>query len=447
VTIDEADHKGLHSGMPGRRRGGRVTTLVVGAVLAAAGCSSPSQAASTATSTAPVPTVAASAGRSAAGSSSGAVLPLDHAALDKVVADIATELRQPGMAVLIRTPQGEYVNAYGVTERNGTTPVALNTRVRVGSNTKTWTGTAVLQMVQEGKIALTDPVSRYVPGVPGGDAITIAQLGDMRSGLYNYSETLELNTALDDEPQKVWTTEQLLGLAFAHPAYFPPGQGWHYSNTNTVLLGEIAEKIDGKPLGRIFQDRFFTPLGMTGTSYPAATDTAIPAPSSHGYLYGTNVETMENPSIPADQLAQVEAGTLAPKDVTNDNPSWTGAAGQGISTASDLATWVEAMVGGKLLDAATQQTRMDGVLPTGKGTSYGFTLAKMGPLYGHTGELPGFNSFMGYDPVNKVTIVAWGNSAPFADGRPPAVTLVQALVPHLYAAAPAADIPAGELPE
>ncbi|WP_345382079.1 serine hydrolase domain-containing protein [Pseudonocardia yuanmonensis] len=394
-----------------------------------------------------MPTAAASDGGSAAAGGSGALRPLDPRALDEVVARVATELRQPGMVVLIRTPQGEYVNAHGVTERNGTTPVALDTRLRIGSNTKTWTGTAVLQMVQAGKIALTDPVSKYLPDVPGGDTITIAQLGDMRSGLHNYTETLELNRALDDEPQKVWTTEELLGLAFAQPPYFPPGQGWHYSNTNTVLLGEIAEQIDGKPLGQIFQDRFFTPLGMTGTSYPAATDTAIPAPSARGYLYGTNVETMEDPSIPADQLAQVEAGTLAPRDVTNDNPSWTGAAGQGISTATDLAMWVEAMVDGKLLDAATQQARMDGVLPTGRGTSYGFTLAQMGPLYGHTGELPGFNSFMGYDPVNKATIVAWGNSAPYADGRPPAVTLVQELVPLLYSAAPPADVPEGGLPD
>ncbi|MEN3302167.1 serine hydrolase domain-containing protein [Pseudonocardia sp.] len=447
MTIHEANRGGLHPSMPGRRRATRVSALVVGAVLAVAGCSSPSRDASTATSVAPVPTVAASNGGSAAGSGSGALRPLDRAALDEAVAKVATELRQPGMVVLIRTPQGEYVNTHGVTERNGTTPVALNTRVRIGSNTKTWTGTAVLQMVQEGRIALTDPVSKYLPGVPGGDTITIAQLGDMRSGLYNYTETLELNRALDDEPQKVWTNEELLGLAFAHPAYFPPGQGWHYSNTNTVLLGEIAEQIDGKPLGQIFQDRFFTPLGMTGSSYPAAADTAIPAPSSRGYLYGTNVETMEDPSIPADQLAQVEAGTLAPRDVTNDNPSWTGAAGQGISTATDLATWVGAMVDGQLLDAATQQARMDGVLPTGSGTSYGFTLAKMGPLYGHTGELPGFNSFMGYDPVNKVTIVAWGNSAPFADGRPPAVTLVKDLVPLLYDAAPPAEVPEGGLPD
>ncbi|MDT7742038.1 MAG: D-alanyl-D-alanine carboxypeptidase [Actinomycetota bacterium] len=402
-----------------QRRPVRKAALIVAAALTVAACSS-----------------TASPGTSAAGNGSGALVPLDHAAMDAVVKMVATELHVPGMVVMIKTPQGDYVNTYGVTERNGTTPVTLDTRVRIGSNTKTWTGTAVLQMVQEGKIALSDPVSKYIPNVPNGNNITIAQLGDMRSGLYNYSETLALNNALDTEPQKVWTPGELLALAYPNPPYFPPGQGWHYSNTNTVLLGQIAEQIDRKPLGQIFQDRFFAPLGMTGTSFPANTDTSIPSPSSKGYMYGTNVETMTDPSIPADQLAQVQAGTLAPKDVTTDNPSWTWSAGQGISTANDLATWVRAMVGGRLLDTQTQKTRMDGVLPTGKGTSYGFTVAKLGPLYGHTGELPGYNSFMGYDPVNDVTVVAWGNLAPAADGRPPAVTLVQALVPHIYAPSP-----------
>lgn len=361
-----------------------------------------------------------------------ALRPLDRAALDTVVKDTATQLKQPGMVVLVRTPEGEYVNAYGATEWKGTTPVGLDTKLRMGSATKTMTATAILQMVQEGKLALTDPVSKYVPGVPGGDGITIAQLGDMRSGLFNYTETVELNTALDTEPQKVWTDDEVLALAFAHPPYFPPGQGWHYSNTNLVLLGMIAEQLDGKPLGQILQDRFFTPLGMTGTSYPAATDTALPAPSAHGYMFGTSVAQMTDQSLPPEQLAQVQAGTLQPDDRTTDNPSWTGAAGRGVSTAHDLATWVEAMVGGKLLDATTQQARMDSLRDTGKGSDYGFGLAQLGPLYGHTGALPGYNTFMGYDPVNRVTVVAWGNLAPAANGYPPAEALVAGLLPHIY---------------
>ncbi|MDT0353047.1 serine hydrolase domain-containing protein [Pseudonocardia charpentierae] len=372
---------------------------------------------------------------------------LDHAAMDAVVEQTATELHQPGMVVLIRTPHDEYVNARGVTEWRGSTPVTPDTKMRIGSNTKTMTGTAILQMVQEGKIALTDPVARYLPDVPGGEAITIAQLGDMRSGLFNYTETLELNTALDTEPGRVWTNEELLALAFANPPYFAPGQGWHYSNTNTVLLGEIAEQIDRKPLDRILQDRFFTPMGLRGTSFPAGADSTMPASYSHGYMYGTNVAQLSDPSLPAGQLAEVEAGTLDPADHTDDNTSWAGAAGRGVSTTNDLAVWVKAMVGGQLLDAATQQARVDSMLPTGNGADYGFALAQLGPLYGHTGGLPGFNSFMGYDPVNDVTIVAWANLAPAANGFPPAEAVVAGLLPLVYATPPPVpDLPEAQLP-
>ncbi|WP_373191186.1 serine hydrolase domain-containing protein, partial [Mycobacterium marinum] len=84
------------------------------------------------------------------------------------------------------------------------------------------------------------PVSKYRPDVPNGDNITIEQLLNMRSGLYNYSETPEVNEALDNDPQRVWTPDELLTIAYQNPPYFLPGAGYHYSNTNYVLLGLIA---------------------------------------------------------------------------------------------------------------------------------------------------------------------------------------------------------------
>lgn len=372
------------------------------------------------------------------GTTPGTVLPFDTDAMNAVVAEKATEFRQVGMVVLIETPNGKFVDTWGTLGVDSTETPTLDTKVRVGSNTKTWTGTAIMQMVQEGKLSVDDPVSKYRPDVPNGENITIGQLLDMRSGLFNYTETLELNTALDNEPQKVWEPEQLLALAFSNPPYFPPGQGWHYSNTNTVLLGLIAEQLDGKPIAQIFQDRFFSPLAMTGTSFPANTDNTIPATYSEGYSYAGNVETLGEgkESLPPEKLAAIEAGTLQARNTTDDNPSWTWSAGQGISTANDLATWARAIGTGKLLDAQTQQLRMDSVTPTDPGnpasTGYGYGIAQMGPLFGHTGELPGYNSFMGYDPVNDVTIVVWGNSAPTAEGEAPAIELAKALIPFAY---------------
>ena len=104
----------------------------------------------------------------------------------------------------------------------------------------------------------------------------------MRSGLYNYSETRELNEMGDSNPQKVWNSDELLALAYSHRPYFPPGTGYHYSNTNTVLLGLIAETLDAKPLSQVFQDRLFTPLGLKDTLFPASYLERHPGPASPG---------------------------------------------------------------------------------------------------------------------------------------------------------------------
>jgi D-alanyl-D-alanine carboxypeptidase len=133
------------------------------------------------------------------------------------------------------------------------------------------------------------------------------------------------------------------------------------------------------------------------------------------------------------------SGSLAPVDQTADNPSWAWAAGAGISTARDLVTWVQALVGGKLLNADLQQRRLASVLPVDpsnpQSPSYGWAIAKFGNLYGHTGELPGYNTFMGHDPVNGVTLVVWANLAPMVDGRDPAVEIARSLIGMLYAEA------------
>ncbi|KIA72474.1 D-alanyl-D-alanine carboxypeptidase [Arthrobacter sp. MWB30] len=350
----------------------------------------------------------------------------------------AKEVLVPGAMVLLETPEGTLTASYGTGTRGAERPVSMEDHIRVGSVTKTWTTTVVLQLVQEGKLALGDPVSKYRPDVPNGDGITLEQLLTMRSGLFNYTETLELNSAMDKEPRREWKPEELLALGFAHPPYFAPGQGFHYSNTNTVLLGLIAEKVAGKPLGDLFKERIFQPLGLKGTVFPDISSNSIPEPHPQGYFYGDNVLTMTNPALPEDMQKEAAAGTLAPNDVTDVNPSWAWAAGSGISTTTDLKILGEALVNGKLLDAGLQQQRLDSVIPTNPENpdraSYGWGIAKFGKLYGHTGELPGFNTFMGSDPANGVTLVVWTNLAPAADGRDPAVTIARSLIGKVYQA-------------
>jgi D-alanyl-D-alanine carboxypeptidase len=374
------------------------------------------------------------------GPSTSTVAPgVDAAGLQASFEHTATELGVPGAFMLVRTPEGEVVGSYGTAESGESVAPQADQHLRVGSNTKTWTGTVILQLAQEGALTLDDPVSMYMPEVPNGANITIKQLLSMRSGLYNYTLDRGVNEAMDADPQRTWDPEDLLAVSWRHPPSFAPGEGWEYSNTNTVLLGLVAEQLDGKPLEQVFEDRLFDPLGLEDTLLPPRSSSALPDPLAHGYMYGTNVLTMGSPpALPEEMQQQARSGQIQPGDRTFDNPSWAWAAGGGISTANDLADWVEALTGGGLLDEQYQTLRLDSPRPTVEdqpsGAQYGLAIAKFGELYGHTGELPGYNSFMGHDPHSGLTVVVWANLAPTPDGRDPATTIARTLIESFYPA-------------
>jgi D-alanyl-D-alanine carboxypeptidase len=370
--------------------------------------------------------------------------PIEPLTLQNTVAATARELLLPGAMVLLRTPQGTFAFGVGATELGGTTPPRADTSFRIASNTKTMTAAVIVQLVQEGKLRFDDRVSHYVQGIPNGDDITIRQLLKMRSGLSNYTSEPELAQSLDRDSTRVWTAEELLALAFKHPPAFAPGTEYDYCNTNYLLLGLIAEKLEGKPLVRIFQDRLFRPLGMKATLLPASTSNAIPEPYTHGYLYGSSSYALVDAPYPADLIAAAEAGTLKPNDDTHQNPSYAFAAGGVISTADDLATWMRALVGGKVLDAAYQRQWLDSPEPQDPGApesqqyGYGISLMTFGPnrVYFHGGEMPGYNSFMGYDPVNDVTLIIWTSLTVSLDGQPTANTLMLKLLAQIYTVSP-----------
>jgi D-alanyl-D-alanine carboxypeptidase len=365
---------------------------------------------------------------------------LDPAALRDTVEATAKELMLPGTMVLLRTPLGEFVFGYGATELGGTTPPRADTHFRIASNTKTMTATVIMLLAQEGKLRFDDPVSKYVSGTPNGDNITISQLLKMRSGLFNYTSAPELAESLDHDPARVWTTEELLAIAFKHPPIFASGTEYDYCNTNYALLGLIAERVEGASLVRIFQDRLFGPLGMKATLLPASTSNTIPTPYAHGYLYGSSSYALTDAPYPADLIAAARAGTLKPNDDTMQNPSYASAAGGVISTADDLATWMRALVGGKILDADYQRQWLDSPEPENPskplGQKYGYGIAQMtfGPnsLYFHGGEMPGYNSFMGYDLVNDVTLIVWTNLTISLDGKPTANFIMLKMLEKIY---------------
>ncbi len=230
---------------------------------------------------------------------SSALKPIDPAAFRQVVEAAAKELTVPGAMVLLQTPQGNYEVAYGTTELGTQTPPTADTHFRIASNTKTMTAALIVLLAQDGKLKFSDPVSKYVPGVPSGDNLTVAELLKMRSGLYNYTADPEVSAALDADPGKVFTPQDVLAIAFRHPQEFAPDAEYEYNNTNYALLGLIAEKAGGRPLGQQFQDRLFGPLGMKQTSLPAIDDTALPAPYSHGYMYGGTLYALADDPYPA----------------------------------------------------------------------------------------------------------------------------------------------------
>ena len=388
--------------------------------------------------------VAACATGSAMGAPTPALKPIDPVALQATVEGAAKELLLPGAMVLLQTPQGNFVFGYGTTELGVTDPPRADTHFRAASNTKTMTAAVIVQLIQEGRLSFDDLISKYVQDVPNGDKITITQLLKMRSGLYNYTNAPELAESLDLDPDKVWTMEELRDMAFKRPPHFAPGAEFEYNNTNYLLLGLVAEKIEGKPLAGIFRDRLFGPLGMKNTLLPVSTSNAIPEPYSHGYLYGGSSYALVDAPYPADLQAAAKAGTLRPNDDTWQNPSPYFAAGGIISTADDLATWMRALVGGKVLDADYQRQWLDSPEaedpsnPEGQKYGYGIAMITFGPnkIYFHGGEMPGYNSFMGHDPQNEVTLIVWTSLTLSLDGKPTANTLMVKILDQIYTVSP-----------
>ena len=304
------------------------------------------------------------------------------------------------------------------------------------------TAALIVLLAQDGKLKFSDPVSAYVPGVPNGENITVAELLKMRSGLYGYTADPALSAAMDADPTKVWTPQEVLDIAFRHPPQFAPDTSYEYSNTNYAVLGLIAEKVGGSPLTQLFQDRLFGPVGLEQTSLPAADAATIPAPFSHGYMYGGSYYALADDPYPAEMQAAARAGTLQPIDYTNQNSSYATAAGGAISTADDLAAWMKALVSGKVLNADFQQQWLtslqaeDPNAPDGQKYGYGISYQRFGPnaaMYYHGGELPGFNSFMGFDPDNDVTLVIWTNLTLSPDGRTTAQAMLAPLLDEIYA--------------
>lgn len=270
--------------------------------------------------------------------------------------------------------------ASGAADRRTGRPAPVNGRARIGSTTKTFVATVVLQLVGEGRVGLDDRVGRYLPGlVPGGDRITVGQLLSHTSGLFDYAEDqqavpLSGTRFLTETRFRTFTPHQLVRIATRHEPYFAPGTGFHYSNTGYVLAGLIIEKVTGRSFRAEVEHRILRPLGLRDTSLPG-TSTLVRGPHPHGYL---RVD---------DRLV----------DVTVLNPSWASAAGEMISTPADLNRFLAALLGGRLLRPAELEVMRTAVATDPQGVGYGMGLWSQtrpcgAKVWGHGGRLPGYKT-------------------------------------------------------
>ncbi len=208
----------------------------------------------------------------------------------------------------------------------------------------------------------------------------------MRSGLYDYSSVTIPN--ITQEPFREWTPQELLEISFSHPLLFPPGSDFDYSNTNTVLLGLVVEKVSGQTLASFIEENILEPLGLTHTVFPAGAE--IPSPHSHGYFGMTD-------------------GTIL--DATNWNPSWGWASGNMISTLDDLRVLAPALATGKLISPAMKQEQHQ-FLPApseGVGALYGLALENQNGWLGHNGNILSYMVYPYYLPSERITLVVMLN--------------------------------------
>ena len=316
-----------------------------------------------------------------------------------------------GVQVRVHDDQGDWTGSAGVRRLSGGT-VPTNGRFRVGSITKTFVSTVLLQLVAEGRVVLDEPVADYLPRYGFDPRITVRMLLRHESGLFNYTGepnpdgTVEPGIPLfgkdfEANRYRTVTPEEMLAVALAKPLRFTPGTEWRYSNTNYIVAGLLIERVTGRPWDVQVRDRILRPLGLRQTVLPGEW-TGLPNPHAHGYY-----------------TFRDEDG-LTVLDATRLNPSWAGSAGAIISTTRDLDTFVDALLGGRLLPAGllTQMMTPSAFAPYGLGLEQVDTGPACGGVhFGHSGSIHGYQSYLYSTPdrTNRVEISITTGDADLSD--------------------------------
>jgi len=291
----------------------------------------------------------------------------------------------------------------GVGDLERGTPVPLDGYFRMGSNTKTFVSVVVLQLVGEGKLALDDTVEHWLPGIVAGNGndgrrITVRQLLQHTSGIYNYTNDLAAFGSYEGylaHRFDHYDAADLVALAMKHEPGFAPGTQWDYSNTNYILAGMIIEKVTGRPWASEVRARILRPLGLQHTSAPGDRP-YVPAPHAKGYQQWA----------PGGELT----------DTTLFNPTAADAAGNLITTPTDLARFWQALQRGQLLkprqiaqlhDTVLADTFQDFIPGARYGLGIMFIPNRCGGYWSHGGDVPGMSTANGVSADgNRVAVLS-----------------------------------------
>jgi CubicO group peptidase (beta-lactamase class C family) len=292
-----------------------------------------------------------------------------------------------GVSAIAEVRRGEVVwrGGSGPATLHGPHPAPVNGSFRAGSVTKSFTAVVVLQLVVEQRVRLTDSIERWLPGLlPHGERITVEHLLRHTSGLPEYAEgTFTDADSLLPIRYRTWTPRELVELAVRRlPDPAPQPGPFAYSNTDYILLGMITDRVTGRSYRQEMTARIMQPLGLRHTYLPGPA-VQLPRPHAHGYLQ------------------VLRDGHPTNVDITQLNMTFTGAAGELVSTTADLNRFYAALLAGDLLPPAQLQA-----MQTGYGMGLEEAPLACGPAYGHGGGVPGYStmSFSSTDGSRQVTV-------------------------------------------
>jgi len=326
-------------------------------------------------------------------------------ALQKRLDGIVKKYAIPGVSVAISFPDGStWLGSSGVAEVVGRTPVTSDTAFALASVSKTFIAALVMALVQDGRVGLEASAADYLPALDLDPAITVRQLLDHTSGLRDFFYHRRIDADLLKARDRRW--DETTSLRYVGKPYFKPGRGWHYSNTNYLVLGLLAERVGGASLAEQLRARFFEPLGLTHTYYQPTESPR--GPVAHGYRYGST-STKTGPIDLSDG-----------SDIVPFTSVVTAAAGAGAlaASANDLARWARALYGGNALAPTSVQAMVADVTRTKAfkpSRAYGLGVVAEDiegrATLGHSGRLLGSRSVMRWLPEEGIAIAVLTNQS------------------------------------